>query len=206
MDRRISFNTYRIIDLFFFALMVGVAEYILVMAASRWFRLELYTVSVTAGITAIVYMRWGPFGIIHAVLGGLVYVLANPAALSNEELFREIVIYCVGNVFSALVLILFVNPGRAKIRKGVLTAVGYGLLTQLLMEVGRGIVSMFFNFGPDAIRKFITYDALTFLFTALIVGIASRLDGIFEYQRDYLLRLQEERERQKEDGFKEGET
>ena len=67
-------------------------------------------------------------------------------------------------------------PGRAKIRKGVLTAVGYGLLTQLLMEVGRGIVSMFFNFGPDAIRKFITYDALTFLFTALIVGIASRLD------------------------------
>ena len=74
------------------------------------------------------------------------------------------------------------------------------------MEVGRGLVSMFFNFGPDAIRKFITYDALTFLFTALIVGIASRLDGIFEYQRDYLLRLQEEREREKEDGFKEGET
>ena len=125
---------------------------------------------------------------------------------SQEMSFSEILIYCVGNVFSALVLILFVNPGRAKIRKNVLTAIGFGLLTQLLMEVGRGIVSMFFNFGPDAIRKFITYDALTFLFTALIVGIASRLDGIFEYQRDYLLRLQEEREKEKEDGFKEGET
>ena len=44
-------------------------------------------------------------------------------------------------------MILFVNREGQRIEKGVLTAVGFGLLTQTLMEVGRGIVSMFFNFG-----------------------------------------------------------
>ena len=45
---------------------------------------------------------------------------------------------------------------------------------------------------------FITTDVLSILFTVLIVWITRRLDGVFEDQINYLLRLTREREREKE--------
>ena len=44
---------------------------------------------------------------------------------------------------------------------------------------------------------FVTTDALSLVFSAVIVWIARRLDGIFEDQKHYLLRLKEAEKEEK---------
>ena len=47
--------------------------------------------------------------------------------------------------------------------------------------------------GPaDGVLGFFTTDALSILFTLVILWIARRLDGVYEDQKHYLLRIQKE--------------
>ena len=67
MRRQRTWKQYRAIDLGMFAVMLAIFEYIIVRAANWWFPGQPYVVSLAAPVTAIVYMRWGPWGAIHAV-------------------------------------------------------------------------------------------------------------------------------------------
>lgn len=70
MRRQLSFSEYRGIDLTLFAVILCIAELLIVTAARFWYADQLYTVSAVAAVVAIVLMRWGPWAGIHAVLGG----------------------------------------------------------------------------------------------------------------------------------------
>lgn len=70
MGKKRSWKQYRAIDLTMFAGMLVIFEFIIVMAARFWFPGQPFTVSLVAAITTIVYMRWGCWGVIHAMLGG----------------------------------------------------------------------------------------------------------------------------------------
>ena len=72
MNRQITIQQYRAIDLSLFALMLAVSEAVIVTAATKWFPDQLYTVSVTASLVSIVMMRWNGFAAFHAILGGAV--------------------------------------------------------------------------------------------------------------------------------------
>ena len=54
MKKQLTVGQYRAMDLFFFALMMAVSESVIVLAATRWFPNEPYTVSVVAAVVAIV--------------------------------------------------------------------------------------------------------------------------------------------------------
>ncbi len=69
MRRQLSLSEYRGIDLTLFAVILCVAELLIVTAARFWYADQLYTVSAVAAVVAIVLMRWGPWAGIHAVLG-----------------------------------------------------------------------------------------------------------------------------------------
>ena len=84
MNRRLSLKQYRNLDLFFFAVMLCISETLIVNAAIRWYPDQLYTVSVSAAITAIVMMRWGGLAAIHAVLGGSSTVWQRKEPLSSS--------------------------------------------------------------------------------------------------------------------------
>ena len=61
MNHRLTFRQYRQMDLTVFGAMLVVAEALIVLAATRWFPAEAYTVSIVAAVTSIVLMRWGPW-------------------------------------------------------------------------------------------------------------------------------------------------
>lgn len=191
MNRHMSLKQYRNLDLFLFAVMLTISETVIVNAAIRWFPDQLYTVSVCAAITAIVMMRWGPWAAIHAALGGLVYCLAAGGAP------RQFVIYILGNLFSLLSLLLIRMLGKEKICENVLLTLLFALCTQLFMQMGRVFVSFVMGIPLSTGVNFITTDALSGLFTMVIVWIASRLDGVFEDQISYLLRVKKESEAEK---------
>jgi hypothetical protein len=99
MNHRYSFRQYRAIDLAMFAVMLCIAEWLIVTAATRWYPDQLYTVSVVGAVTSIVLIRWGPWAAIHAALGGAVFCLASHGSS------RQLLIYSVGNLLSLLMLL-----------------------------------------------------------------------------------------------------
>ena len=198
MGPHLTFKQYRRIDLAIFAAILSLTEFLVVRAAKAWFPDQLYTVSVTAAVTAIVMMRWGPFAGIHAALGGLVYAWVSGGNV------QQFVIYIVGNGLSMAAMLLFKAFGKEKIRTSFLLTLLYALSVILLMQIGRGLVALIFGSGIEVIWKFMTTDALSDLFTMLVVWVASRLDGVFEDQKHYLLRQQKEREEQQNDESRDG--
>ena len=189
MEKRRTLKEYMAIDLTIFAVMTCVFEYLVTMAARAWFPNELYTVSVSAIIASIVYMRWGAWGGINAFLSGIVFCLFSGA--SGEQY----IIYCVGNLFSLLSLFFLFKVGKERVRTGQFLSLIFPFLVQLLMHGGRALVALLFGEPPAAVAGFFLGDSLSYLFTLVIAWIVKRLDGVYEDQKHYLLRLQAKEEK-----------
>ena len=187
MIKQRTWKEYRAIDLALTALMLAVFEYLIVHAANFWFPDQLYTASLAAAVTSIVYMRWGVWGGIHAVLAGVIYCLF--AGGTREQYL----IYCAGNLLSLLALIPLKALGKEKVRTGRLGLL-FPILVLLLMHVGRACMAMLQGAGPLDVVNFFTTDGLSYLFTFVIIWIARKLDGIYEDQKHYLLRIHAEEE------------
>ena len=183
MQKRRTVKQYRALDLAMFALMLTVAETLAVTAARRWFPNEPYTVSVTPAITTIVMMRWGPWAGLHAALGGVLFCLTSGAGM------KHYVIYGLGNLLSlaALGYLRFATPEG--IRQSAWKSLTLALMATLLMQLGRALIAVVLGSAPAAALGFFTTDVITLLFTLVLIWIARRLDGIFEEQNHYLLRL-----------------
>lgn len=192
MERRRSLGEYRLIDLALFAVMLCVGEWLVIHAGRFWFRDQLYTLSVVPVLTAIVMMRWGPWAAIHAALGGVVYCWASGATLAQWA------IYCGGNMLGLAALVVLRLAGKERIRQDALLSMGFGLLTALLMQLGRALLSLPLGGTAQGMLMFITTDVITLLFTCVVMWIVRRLDGVFEDQINYLLRVQREQEEEKE--------
>ena len=189
MKRQLSFQEYRAIDLAMLAALLCVTETLIVKAATWWFADQLYTVSVVGALTAIVLMRWGPWAAIHSVLGGAVFCFASHGNA------RQLVVYCVGNLLSMLMLLPLKYLGGERIRLDSILSVCFGVGTLLLMQLGRAVTALVLGTDFQTCLGFFTTDALSLLFTGLIIWIARRLDGIFENQKHYLLRIHKEEEK-----------
>ena len=186
MQRRRTVKQYRALDLAMFALMLTVAETIAVTAARRWFPNEPYTVSVTPAVTTIVMMRWGPWAGLHAALGGAVFCLASGAGPGHYA------IYVLGNLLSLAALAYIKAATPEGIRQSAAKSLFLALSMTLLMQLGRALLAILLGNSPAAALGFFTTDAVTLLFTLVLAWIARRLDGIFEEQNHYLLRLRQQ--------------
>lgn len=186
MARQRSLGEYRAIDLFGFLLILAVFEPVMHFAATKLFPAEPYTVSVVPAITAIVMMRWGPWAAIHAAAGGIL------ACVLAKARWDQYLVYGLGNLLSLAALLLLKKWGKEETRKDTLKSVAFGLAAVLLMQLGRALIALAFGNGLTVLPGFFTTDVITDLFTVVIIWIARRLDGIFEDQIHYLLRIQKD--------------
>lgn len=187
MKRQRSWKEYRAIDLTLLGLALAIFEYLIVHAANWWFPGQPFTVSLAAAMASIVYMRWGLWGMIHAAEAGFVFCLFSGAT------GEQFVIYCAGNLFSALAVLLLKLCGKERVRTGGLALV-FPVLVQLLMQTGRAAVALLLGAEPANTVGFFTTDSLSLLFTFVIIWIAHKLDGVYEDQKHYLLRVHAEEE------------
>ena len=193
MGPRLSLEQYRSIDLSFLAAITFISELLITFAASRWYPDQLYTVSVTAALTAIVMMRWKGYAAISAVVGAMALCIGLGATP------KQWLVYCIGNLFFAVALLFLKFAGEERIRKNSVWTILYGAFTLLMMQTGRAVVAMILGGSLREALMFYATDALSYVFTAVILWIARRLDGIFEDQKAYLVRLHEQMEAEKEE-------
>lgn len=186
MNKQITFAQYRRGDLILLAVILAICQFAISWAASRLFPDQLYIVSPAAAVTALVMMRWGLYGAIHAVLGGVFLCLFSSGTPAHY------LIYGAGNLLCVPALLFFRALGKEKIRKDSFLSLTFGVTVQVLMLLGRAGMAAVMGRNFSECLGFITTDALSILFTMLIVWAARRCDGLFEDQKTYLLRIQSE--------------
>lgn len=186
----LSFKQYRAVDLTIMLVMLVAAEVIIVVAAGSWFPNEIYVLSPTVAVICIVMMRWGPYAAIHAVAGGAALCIVMGASV------QQFAVYCIGNCFSLLGLVMFRALGKERIRSKMTLTALFTLAVFAAVQVGRWAVSLLFGGAPESIGTFFASDSLSLLFALVTVQLARRLDGIFEDQKAYLIRTEAQRRRE----------
>lgn len=186
----LSFKQYKAVDLGIWVVILCVFEALTTLAAKKWFPMQPYSLSPTVTVLCIVIMRWGGFAAIHAFVGGAVFCIANGADAS------QFVIYCVGNCLSMLSLLLFKALGKEKVRSKIPLTIAFTVGVYCLVQIGRWIVSLFFGAPFGSVIDFFATDPISLLFAVVVVLIARNADGLFEDQKSYLIRTQDERNRQ----------
>lgn len=195
MKQQISFQQYRSIDLTILAVLLAFSQFAIHIASSFWFPEQLYVVSPVAAMTALVMMRWSGWAAIHAILGGVLFT-----ALAGGN-FQQFVIYGAGNLLSMAALLMFKFFGKERIRQSAFLSLVFAFSVQLLMQLGRAAVAALLGYAADACIGFITTDILSGLFTLFVIWIARRVAGLFEDQKNYLLRIERERQLEGRDQF-----
>lgn len=187
MNRQISLSQYRTIDLGILTGLMAISQFVIHFAVTRWHaQYTGYIVSPVAAVVALVMMRWGPWSAIPAALGGVILTwLSN--GTSEQMLF-----YGAGNLLSMLALLYLKGFGKEKVRTNVVLSLLFALAVQLLMQFGRAGVAFLWGHDLLACWGFITTDAMSILFTVVIIWIVRRVEGLFEDQKHYLLRVQQE--------------
>jgi hypothetical protein len=195
MNRQISFSQYRSIDLIILTAVLAISQFLIYAASSFWFPDQLYVVSPVAAMVALVMMRWSGWAWIHAVFGGVFFT-----ALSGGT-WQHYIIYGAGNLLALAALGMIKICGKERIRKDAFLALAFALLTQLLMQLGRAGVAAVLGFPAAACIGFITTDVLSALFTLFIIWTIRRIEGLFEDQKHYLLRVQSEQKVERGEQF-----
>ena len=121
----------------------------------------------------------------------------NPASLSKtiiHKLLQEAMGFTRCICTDAL---LMKALGDENVRQDMLKTWLFGITVMALMFLGRAVLSFFFGASLAAALGFFTTEVITVLFTLVILWIVRRLDGVFENQNHYLLRLREEQEKER---------
>ena len=184
MNRQISFSQYRSIDLIILTGILAISQFFIHVASSFWFPDQLYVVSPVAAMVALVMMRWSGYAAIHALFGGIFFT-----ALSGGS-WQHYIIYGGGNLLSLAALVMFKVFDKERIRQDTVLALTFALITQLLMQLGRAGIAGILGFSAAECLGFITTDVLSALFTLFVIWTVRRIEGLFEDQKHYLLRIQ----------------
>ena len=195
MNRQISFSQYRTIDLTIMTAVLAISQFAIYVASSFLYPEQLYVVSPVAAVVALVMMRWSGYAAILAAFGGVFFT-----ALSGGT-WQHYVIYGVGNLLSMAALMMFKIWDKERVRKDATLALVFALCTQLLMQLGRAGIAAVFGFPAAACLGFITTDVLSALFTLFVMWAVRRIEGLFEDQKHYLLRIQSEQKVERGEQF-----
>lgn len=186
--KRITVEQYRNVDLMMWIVMTIVFETITTMATIKWFYLQPVALSITLALVCAVMMRWNGYAAIIAGVGGLVVCIISGANI------EQYVIYCIGNMFALIAMLLMKYLGKEKIQRSFLNKVLFATVAYVGMVLGRWVVSLFFGGDVTAFTVYITTDIMSLLFAVMILHILGKCDGMIEDQKAYLQRVWEEDE------------
>ena len=194
MDRERTLLRYKAVDITIWIVMLAVFETLIARAGSSWFKEQPYILSLVPALTLIMYMRWSLFGVPYASLGGLILSLALSAS------GKTMLVYILGNLLSVVIYPVMKKIGKERIANSAFLSALMALFMALLMQTGRAVFSLVMGSGSGSFLSFYTTDALSGVFSLIIILIVRKRDGVFEDQISYLKRLNSEEEEKRNEG------
>lgn len=189
-QKSLTYKQYRTADLTIFLVIYLVIEALLASLSLKFSNVN-FTFTLVYAIAAIVTMRWGAFSAIHLALGGVVYALC----LKGDAL--SCLGFILGNLFGLLSLITFKFLPKEKITKSFTYSLIYLVIVYLTISLGRAISFSVINKVSflGMLTSTLTTDVFSLVISIIVILVARRQDGLFEDQKQYLLRTQKERNR-----------
>lgn len=193
--KQITFKQYRSFDVAALCLLTAVFEGLATYLAKapQWAAQPL-AISLTLSMTCIALVRWSALGVLPALCGSLAYCIASGGTPS------QYLIYCLGSLLCLAAVPLLKRIDKEKIRLSFTRRLLFILLIHLLIGLGRWLVSLAFDPAISSVILFLLSptDLFAVLFATVILFIAKGLDGVLEDQKTYLLRVERERNDEKE--------
>jgi len=190
-SRLISIRQYRLTDLFLFAVILVIAELLAFFAPKMFPQNADFTFSLMVPIVLLVMMRWGWQSVLYAAGDGLLICLLHMGGENfNNRLFA---VYIIGNAFIALMLLATKFFGKEKIAGKWYFSVLFVVLGWLSVFLGRAVVGACFGLGFVNVMIGQLGDLVSLAVGIVLVVVLRRLDGMFEDQKHYLIRLDNER-------------
>ncbi len=195
-----SFKSYRAIDLTIWTAIMLITELILSYASNTWFVIDSLGISIVLPLLIIVAMRWGWLSVIPAVICGFATCFFSKLSGGTTELnVTNIIITELGYLTVLFSLLWFKFLPKEK------TKASWGLCFSLVITIYilycavKGVASAI-AFGENLFSCFISFlmvESVTLLFAEIIILIVRKLEGIFEDQKSYLIKLEKQREEEK---------
>ena len=194
-SKLISINQYRWGDLCIFTIIAAIAELVCYFAQFWFSSAAFYTLNLMLPLITLVIVRWGWWGVVLASLEGIMYcairgaiwqgyivIILSNAAIAVELLFIWLIKKdrLKKNWYWAFLLVLIGWVSVNFVRTCLYAAFG---MSDFLSALGT-------NFG------FSDCGLLALVIGELVILVCRKLDGLFEDQKSYLLRLKKEREEQ----------
>lgn len=195
----ISFGRYRATDLLLFAIILTAFSLISFFAFNEWFAADSsrYIFSISIPIALLAMVRWNWYGMFYAVYDGLLFCILLLATdrFGEAPVLQSFLVYGIGNAFVGLAYLMVHFMGYKRIAAKWYFTVLYMLCGWAAVLVGKVIVSICFGAGVgSAFLGFLgARDLLSLAMGIVILLVMRKLDGMFENQRDYLIRLDKER-------------
>ncbi len=189
-QKNLTFKQYKAMDLIIFLVIFTVLESVLVTLSNKLVNVN-FAVSLLYTVAALVIMRWGAWATLHLALGGIVFCFASHGDV------LQYVAFSVGNCFALLSLIYTLFLGKKRVRDSFTLSMLFVIIIYLAVCVGRAVMlSILKSINLwDLLIATVSSDLLSLVITLIIVLISRMQDGLFEDQKGYLLRTQEERRR-----------
>lgn len=169
------------------AVILTFSEALIAVAATKWFAYIEYVLSPTVAIVCIVMMRWNGFAVIHAALGGTVLCIASGA------ITEQYAVYAAGNCGILIALLMLKLVGKKKVAESWILTVIYAAVAYLGAQTGRWLIGIAVGGSVGDIVRYLTTDCLSLAFAIIVLLISRKMDGLFEDQAAYLIRVDEER-------------
>lgn len=188
-NSRISYNQYKLADLFIFLIIMCGCEMINVLAIRKWFPDMLFTISVMLLVTLIVIIRWNWLGILFPVIDAVIFCWMNGGEAWQ---FGH---YILGNAFVALTGLLFlVVPKEKVIGRWYWTAL-YALCGFAMLLLGRSIFGAVFGQGfVLSLKVAVMSESLNFAFALIGLLVLRRVGDMLCDQKKYLFKVTKERD------------
>lgn len=201
-----SFKTYRVIDLVIWLAILAFGELLASFAANSWFPIDSFAVSLVFPVLLIVLMRWGWWALPDIIIGAVLTCVFSDISGGQAMSLQSVLISVIGNLcmlFGMLLFYLFgkknVTDGKYKIKGTWYYSLVYAAALYLPVNLGYATVNAIINGGGfiGILGYYLGLNSVTLLFAAVIVLIVRRIDGLFEDQRTYLIKLERLREEER---------
>ena len=185
--KQITFQQYRTIDISILVALTTIFEGVATLATARWFALQPVAVSIGLAMICILMMRWGVRAAFAAFASGFVFCFLSGATA------QQFVIYCIGNMGALLGIVWFKVFGKEGIRKSLWLVTLFVSTAYLGEMLGRSVIAILFGDSIGTIVTFLTTDIMSLVFAILVIALFRKTDGMLEDQKEYLLRLDQQK-------------
>lgn len=190
-SRLISIKQYRLGDLFMFTVIAVIAELVCYYSQIWFSGAAFFTLNLMLPVITLVIVRWGWQGIVLAVAEGALYCAIRGSS------WQAYIIYMVSNAAIAIELLVVWLIGAERLKKRWYWAFLVVLSGWVTVNFTRTCIYTAFygSFVTMLGYSFGQADGglLALVMGELIILVCRRLDGLFENQKKYLLRLEKER-------------